>query len=1109
MGRNRKSHAVQVGFLTLRASRARARLASASAQQAFARGNVAWQAGEAARAWDWLERANRLAPQTPHVVFALALARQAVGQGSGAIALVEKLLTQAEFREGWVLLASLCLAQSRNGPAGAQACRRLLDRAVGAVEHLLAHYACTPESAVLVAAVVRAAGLPGWCGVANGQGRLVLGLPAQPTTPPLLICEGQTQPAIFHNGHWFCPPEWCGPFPQGKDENPTMALPGPASRDGRVRVSVDTVPLFPPAGLNMGMVRQCEGLVESDGYRLHGWVWLPHDPDTVPELCVLDARDNTPVLSFRAGDFHETAPPGRPLARCRTISLLCTALPRHVRSGLVRILGPDGRDLAGSPLHPAGLVAYAPAPAGAGRAVRNAAGGKAVPDKQHHVQPPDIRKRVLYKPVMCNVSVDQAGPPASIPAPAPLAVVVPVYADRARTIACLQSLGTSLDHARTGNGPARVVVVNDASPDPAFCRAVADFCAQAGFALIERACNAGFPAAVNTGLREVPGHDVVVLNADTLVVGNWLAELRHVAYAAPRTGTVTPFSNEASLFSYPGQDGQNPMPDLAQTRWLMRLAQAANAGHGVKVPTANGFCMYIRHDCLARTGFLREDVFAQGYGEENDFCLRATARGWWHMAAVGAFVAHAGGASFGGAGAGLRQRNQMVLEHLHPGYHARIARWLARDALHPWRRRFDLVRLRASGPHAAPAPHPDAPPSPSQALSQPMGQTPAKSGAVLLITHAAGGGVARVEGQRVAHWRGRGVRVLVLRPGPQGSVLEDGAVGPAPERYPALVFRGAADERLLARLLAAEGVRHVEIHHPAGHADATLALPARLGCPYDVFVHDYIWLCQRVTLLGPGGRYCGEPGVTGCDTCLARMGRRVAGALDGQAYLDRARNLLAGARRVVVPSGDVAARFDRHFPGLKLHVRPLERDRSRIRATIPGREKNSGKLPNKNDVSPGRGFFTTTESRGRVRVCVVGAIGVEKGYGVLLQAGRDAARRNLPLEFVLVGHTPDDEKLMQTERIFVTGPYAAADAVRLIRSAGADIALLPSIWPETWCFALTELWRAGLHVLAFDIGTPALRIRATGGGTLVPPGLGAAKLNEILLKKVKNRQENI
>ena len=49
------------------------------------------------------------------------------------------------------------------------------------------------------------------------------------------------------------------------------------------------------------------------------------------------------------------------------------------------------------------------------------------------------------------------------------------------------------------------------------------------------------------------------------------------------------------------------------------------------------------------------------------------------------------------------------------------------------------------------------------------------------------------------------------------------------------------------------------------------------------------------------------------------------------------------------------------------------------------------------------------------RVCVIGAIGIHKGYQVLLDCARDAAERRLPLEFVVVGHTIDDRRLLATE----------------------------------------------------------------------------------------------
>jgi glycosyltransferase involved in cell wall biosynthesis len=119
---------------------------------------------------------------------------------------------------------------------------------------------------------------------------------------------------------------------------------------------------------------------------------------------------------------------------------------------------------------------------------------------------------------------------------------------------------------------------------------------------------------------------------------------------------------------------------------------------------------------------------------------------------------------------------------------------------------------------------------------------------------------------------------------------------------------------------------------------------------------------------------------------------------------------------------------------------------------------------------------------------------------VLLDCLADASARALPLEFVVVGHTPDDMALLDLGCVFVTGEYRDEDAVALIAEQQADLAFLPSIWPETWCFTLSLAWRAGLPAAVFDIGAQADRIRAAGRGMVLPLGLPVADLNTVLLR---------
>jgi glycosyltransferase involved in cell wall biosynthesis len=63
---------------------------------------------------------------------------------------------------------------------------------------------------------------------------------------------------------------------------------------------------------------------------------------------------------------------------------------------------------------------------------------------------------------------------------------------------------------------------------------------------------------------------------------------------------------------------------------------------------------------------------------------------------------------------------------------------------------------------------------------------------------------------------------------------------------------------------------------------------------------------------------------------------------------------------------------------------------------------------------------------------------------------------------------------------------------------GIDLGLLPSIWPETYCLALSEFWLAGAPVVSFAHGAIAERIRRDDGGWLSPVDEGAAGIVRIV-----------
>lgn len=322
-----------------------------------------------------------------------------------------------------------------------------------------------------------------------------------------------------------------------------------------------------------------------------------------------------------------------------------------------------------------------------------------------------------------------------------------------------------------------------------------------------------------------------------------------------------------------------------------------------------------------------------------------------------------------------------------------------------------------------------------------------------------------------ARHRASGLQVIVLRPARSSDGQRCVVVG---DGFPDLRYRLPDELGRLRRLLADDHPVRIELHHLVGQDPAIIELIATLGVPYEVHVHDYAWLCGRVALVGPNDRYCGEPDVAQCELCVGQAGSLIEEDISVAALRRRSAKLLAGAQRVIVPSEDAGARIRRHFPAVRPVVLPHEDDAA-IDAPAP------------------------VAAASRCRVCVIGAIGVHKGFQVLLDCALDAAARNLPLEFVVVGHTINDRALLATGRVFVTGPYDADEAVALIKAQNANLALLPSIFPETWCLTLSEAWRAGLRVVAFDIGAQAERIRRTRRGILLPLGVTPLQINNAMV----------
>jgi GT2 family glycosyltransferase len=269
-------------------------------------------------------------------------------------------------------------------------------------------------------------------------------------------------------------------------------------------------------------------------------------------------------------------------------------------------------------------------------------------------------------------------------------VVIPVYRGMAETRACVESV-----FASRGATPQEVVVIDDRSPEPGMAPWLGSLAAEARITLVTHAENRGFVASANAGMAAHADRDVVLLNSDTEVAPGWLDRLRACASSDRSIGTVTPFSNNATICSYPRTLAANPLPSGETTASLDAAFAAANAGRSADIVTAVGFCMYITRRCLDRIGSFDYERYGTGYGEEVDFCMRAARAGFRNVIAADVFVRHHGEVSFEG-GSERRLKAQATVDALYPEFQQRLKAFIPADPLRGLRRRADLQRLRRS-----------------------------------------------------------------------------------------------------------------------------------------------------------------------------------------------------------------------------------------------------------------------------------------------------------------------------------------------------------------------------------------------------------------------------
>lgn len=628
-------------------------------------------------------------------------------------------------------------------------------------------------------------------------------------------------------------------------------------------------------------------------------------------------------------------------------------------------------------------------------------------------------------------------------------VIMPVYKGLEETLAaiyhCLESRGASAYS---------LLVINDCGPDQGLNDELSRLAGLDLFDYVVNSTNRGFVQTCNKGILNLSGDlDVVLLNSDAFVFPGWFDRMIAHADRDPNIATVTPLSNNATLCSYPLNDADNFRSLELTPAELDVLAGETNAGIAVEVPTGVGFCFYMRRSVIDEIGALDHTAFRLGYGEENDFCMRAFEAGHKNVLAADIFVFHVGSVSFSEVKDENYNAGQLALAFKHPNYTLLTRQHMKADPAHHARMRLDRARLER-----------------------------VLKGAVIFVTHNWGGGIDTYLDRMREELDAAGRMHLTLIARDRNFLVIEVCDRAALFVPNLATIDLRMDRDFVLELLQALDPSLIHVNSLAGldwcHHAEMLKIIMSCGAPYRFILHDYSAISSIYNLVRPDGIYVGlpDPGE------LAEWPRMASDGAFDRCPLELRRSMyhmfLSKAETIEFPSAAARDVFSHYYPDLLGEV---------VRHTDPFSTDKRAARPPRN---------------GRIRIASIGAIGPHKGSNLLVALARDSAARKLGLDYCVVGYTDQDEA-MEAAGVTITGAYNSdAEAIDLLLEQQPDLVFISSVWPETYCYTLSFALSLGIPVAVFDIGAQAERAAEVSWSVRLDPRLinAPAKLSGVLME---------
>ena len=459
--------------------------------------------------------------------------------------------------------------------------------------------------------------------------------------------------------------------------------------------------------------------------------------------------------------------------------------------------------------------------------------------------------------------------------------------------------------------------------------------------------------------------------------------------------------------------------------------------------------MYVRRDCLDDTGILDSAVFPHDCDGENDFCLRAGQLGWNTVVDDATLLYHVHSKGIVDVKNEPIKQGHEVIEAHNLQYNEADSKLLSCDPLNAVHERLRNISKAISADKCEIKPRvmfvlstgADGTPQTNQdlmtALDDRIEAFVLKCDATKIsLTHYQNGIYVEME-------------MHVLR-----------------EPIKAFPHRSEAYDAVVSSWIVHYAIELVHIRHIALHGMGLVDVSKALKLPVVFSFHDFYSVCPTVKLLDGTGQYCGGTCTTSSDQCqydlwteLDHPALKNSGIYEWRIQFgtmlkkcDLFVTTAESAKKILIANYDFLADRD-------IHVIPHGRDFDDFEQIAPPIQKGE-----------------------TIRILIPGNISRAKGGEIIAELSRHTLHQQI--EIHVLGNLSEDIKV--TPGVICHGAYERSQFAEKVRAIKPHIGGIFSIWPETYCHTLTELWACGVPTIGFDFGAVGERIRESAAGWLAP-----------------------